>query len=257
MRELIPNLITALNLLCGCIALACIFLGKLNIAPYFVLLAMVLDFFDGFVARLLGVSSELGKQMDSLADVVSFGLVPGTIVFQLINVHLLMQQNMELANNDVFNNMEGVIYGWMPFFGFIIPVFSAFRLAKFNIDTEQSHGFKGLNVPTNALFFISLPLMLFAHPEGAMLFGSMSNAPLLLLVITLGMSVLLVTRIPMFSLKFNAYVWTGNEVRFSFVIASAILILLELIIGMYFLSMPLIVFLYLILSLVDNYILRK
>ncbi|RZK73966.1 MAG: CDP-diacylglycerol--serine O-phosphatidyltransferase, partial [Pedobacter sp.] len=138
MRKHIPNAITCANLFSGCIGIVYAFNGDLKTVAFFVILSGIFDFFDGFVARLLKVKSEIGKELDSLADVISFGFLPGVIVFQLLNIE---------------NS------GYLPYLAFLIPVFSAYRLAKFNLDTRQTEEFIGLNTPMNTFFIISLPYL--------------------------------------------------------------------------------------------------
>jgi CDP-diacylglycerol--serine O-phosphatidyltransferase len=146
MKKHIPNSITCANLFSGCIGIVFAFKGDLETAAYFVLLSGVFDFFDGMVARLLNVKSEIGKQLDSLADMISFGFLPGVVMFQL------------LAISDYRST-------YLPYLGFIITVFSALRLAKFNIDERQTEDFIGLNTPMNTLFIVSLPFIANDYPE--------------------------------------------------------------------------------------------
>src|SRR5690554_5347071 len=139
-RKHIPNAITSLNLFTGCVGLVFALRGQLDLAAYCVVVSGVFDLFDGLAARALGVSSPIGKELDSLADVVSFGVVPGAVFFQLLQV--------AAPGN-----------AWLPYAGFVVAVFSALRLAKFNTDTRQSVDFIGLNTPTNAFFVVSLPFV--------------------------------------------------------------------------------------------------
>ena len=152
-KKHIPNVITLINLLCGCIAL--VFAVDLNfdMVFYFVALGIFFDFFDGFFARLFNVSSPLGLQLDSLADMVTSGVVPGFVMF-----HLLQQSQNPLSNNLI-----------LPYLGFIITLGSCYRLANFNIDTRQTDSFIGLPTPANTLFIVSLPLVL-KHSDSLMVF---------------------------------------------------------------------------------------
>ncbi|HYG52710.1 MAG TPA: CDP-alcohol phosphatidyltransferase family protein [Flavobacteriales bacterium] len=159
----IPNLFTLGNLFCGCLAIIFAFNWRLDWAAYMVFLAAALDFFDGFLARILKVSGELGKQLDSLADMVSFGVVPGVVIFQWLRYtagieSLLVENGIGLWG---LNRLLETHYyvPWHCYLALSIPVFSCYRLAKFNIDTRQSHGFIGLPTPANALFFCSLFLI--------------------------------------------------------------------------------------------------
>ncbi len=162
----IPNAITSGNLLCGCLAIVQIFSGDLVLASFFVFLAAVLDFFDGFAARLLKVSSPIGKDLDSLADVVTFGVVPGLMVYRLLQFALIGMGEKELFWIALQKNISSIelsnvhylsgFYSYLPYFGFLITVFSAIRLAKFNNDTRQSTTFIGLPTPANAILITAL-----------------------------------------------------------------------------------------------------
>jgi len=197
-KKQIPNALTCANLLCGCIGVVFAFKGQLDVSAYAVLLAGLFDFFDGFAARLLNVKSMIGKELDSLADMVSFGFLPGVVMFQL-----LLQSDLN--------------YSYLPYLGFLITIFSALRLAKFNIDTRQTEDFIGLNTPMNTMFIVSLPFIQKDYPA---LLGS----ALLLIALTIIMSALLVSEIRIFSLKFSSMGWKENQVKFIFLILSAILI---------------------------------
>lgn len=219
MKRHIPNAITCANLFSGCIGIVYAFNGSLETAAYFVLLSGIFDFFDGFVARLLNVKSAIGKELDSLADVISFGFLPGIVMFQL------------LKQSDYTSE-------YLPYFGFIITVFSALRLAKFNIDTRQTEDFIGLNTPMNTLFIVSLPFIQKDYPS---LIGS---APLLVGLIVL-LSWLLVSEIKIFSLKFSSTSWEQNKIKYIFLILSVLLIAF-----LKFAAVPLILILYIGLSVI-------
>lgn len=230
MKKHIPNIITSLNLLSGIIAIIFTFKGELTIAASLMALGAFFDFFDGLAARLLSVQSEMGKQMDSLADMVSFGVVPGFIMFQLMNTSPNLP-NITIAS-----------FNLAPYFAFIIPVMSAFRLAKFNIDTRQTSSFIGLPTPANSLFIGSLPFIIA---------GVLSiELPWLhnyyiLLVLSFALASLLVAELPLFALKFKGFGWKGNELRFSFILLSIILLVL-----LQVAALPLIILVYILLSLV-------
>lgn len=179
----IPNLLTLCNLICGCIALIEIFYGSYYYSAYWVMAGALFDVLDGLAARLLRAGSSIGKDLDSLADVVTFGVVPGMMVYKWL---ILCTDS-----------------GLWPYVGLLIPAFSALRLAKFNNDSEQTTEFRGLPTPANALFFISLPLML-VHERHVWALEWIKN-PLLITALTVAMCLLLVSRIPMFSLKFNSF----------------------------------------------------
>ena len=237
-KKHIPNAITCCNLLCGCLAIVQAFEGNLVYTAYLVGLAAIFDFFDGFAARMLKVSSAIGKDLDSLADMVTFGVVPGLVMFQLLKTSLT------IGNEDfqVFKNNSFLVY--LPF---IIIIFSALRLAKFNNDTRQTESFIGLNTPANSMVICSFPLIINQHPE----IGALLN-PYVLCVLSVGLSLVLVSEIPMFSLKFKHFKWKGNEIRFIF-LALSLLMLTTL----QFLGIPLIIILYVLLSLLTNYLAKR
>lgn len=253
----IPNLITASNMLCGVFAIILAFAGRIDIAPYFIFLAAILDFFDGFAARLLKQQGELGKQLDSLADMISFGLAPGMIMF---NILLFTHSGSVHSFSGVWLNgwlHEVSMMNWeayIPFVALIIPFFSLFRLAKFNIDTRQSESFIGLPTPANTIFFMAFPLLLSQYGgttgwEHDLIMWLIQ--PVVLIPIIVVMSLLLVSELPLFALKFKHFKWKGNGTRYVFLISCGILISTLLI-----WSIPIIVLLYLILSFIQ-YILRK
>lgn len=214
----LPNTMTCGNLLCGCIGLVMALRGHLETASWLIGLAAILDFGDGFVARMVNVSGPFGKELDSLADVVTFGVLPATIVFQLC----------------WFQELGAISYG-----AFLIAVLSALRLANFNIDTRQSESFIGLPVPANAMLIASFPLMSRYQPQYDSIWQN---------DVALGMmiafSFMLVSEVPLFALKFKTFSWAENRIKFSFLIASALLLLL-----LQFAAIPLIILLYIVISL--------
>jgi CDP-diacylglycerol---serine O-phosphatidyltransferase len=175
----IPNLLTAGNLLCGIFCILSVLMGKFEYAPWFIFLGAFFDFLDGFAARMFKQYSELGKQLDSLADMVTFGLAPGIIMMAVIAASIEMgvfPEGQNLSEHMVYVlNMWQLglfydsslqfsgIYKYLPFVGLLIPVFSMFRLAKFNIDTRQSESFIGMPTPAVTLFFTTFPLALWWH----------------------------------------------------------------------------------------------
>jgi CDP-diacylglycerol--serine O-phosphatidyltransferase len=191
--------------------------GKNVPAAYFVWAAGVFDFFDGFAARLLKVSSPIGKELDSLADVVSFGVLPALVMYKLIGDH---------SSNEI-----------LPYTAFMIAAFSALRLATFNVDETQTDSFKGLNTPANSFFITALPLL--PASVGAWLYQDW-----LLIIITVVFSLLMVSRIEIFSLKFKNFGWADNKLRFTFLLLSVLLLVLFKIS-----ALPLIIILYIGLSL--------
>lgn len=212
MKKHIPNAITTLNLLCGCLAIANAFTGELYISSLLIFVGTIFDFMDGAAARLLKVSNPLGEQLDSLSDMVSFGLAPGIILFQYVN-HL-----HEINPSDLITS-----YSWLPYLAFFIPVFSSFRLAKFNIDTRQTSSFIGLPTPANAGFFIFIVVIYFFPdfpqiiPTKNMVIPIISN-PILMLGLGIVFSFLLLAEVPMFSLKMKSLKWKGNELPLTFIL---------------------------------------
>jgi len=242
----LPNILTLANLFCGC--LSCIFIIK-GTSPDLILvllfLSLLFDFFDGFAARLTKQSSEIGGQLDSLADMISFGLVPGLLMINMLGGNTLSNS---LVDHYVFEKTgslpNGVTWGHdfdvlIPFISLFIPLFSALRLAKFNLDTEQTYYFKGLNTPTNTILIFSL-YYLFNENKISLL-----GNPFFLLVLIAICCWLLISNIPMMSLKFKGFNWKGNELIFSFLGISLILILL-----FKMLAVPFVVLMYILLSII-------
>ena len=195
----IPNTVTCLNLFSGCIASVMAFEAKYELAIGFIILSAVFDFFDGMLARLLDAKSPIGKDLDSLADDISFGIAPALMVFSLFKeVH--------------YPEMLMGIKDFMPYTAFLIAVFSALRLAKFNIDTRQTSSFIGLPVPANALFWEAL-----IAGTHYVLISDFFNAIYLFILVVL-FSYLLISEIPMFSLKFKNLTWKDNKVSFIFLL---------------------------------------
>jgi len=215
----LPNAMTCGNLLCGCIGTVQAMQGYLDTAAWLILLAAVLDFLDGFVARLLGVSSAIGKELDSLADCVTFGLLPAILVFQYCRVILQV--------------------GNVSYLAFLIAVLSALRLAKFNVDTRQTDRFIGVPTPANALLIASFPLIEQYQPYFNPLW---QNNPTMGVLI--GFSFLLVSELPLFALKFSTFGWRENRIKYIFLILSAGLLLF-----LRFAAVPVIILLYIVLSL--------
>lgn len=232
MKKHIPNTITCCNLVCGCIATYFAFQANFELALAFIIGGAIFDFFDGFTARLLHVSSPIGKELDSLADDITFGFAPAAIVFSILRLLPPFTGN---EGTDVF------LHTYLPYAAFLIAAFSALRLAKFNLDERQSTSFIGLPTPANALFWGSFVL---GMKESLINFEY--TLPLLVIGILVS-SWLLVAEIPMFALKFKSYGWKGNELKFSFIIISAILLA---ILG--WTGFSLIIVLYIILSILNN-----
>jgi CDP-diacylglycerol--serine O-phosphatidyltransferase len=230
----IPNFITSLNLVSGFIAIIFAANGNLIIASWFILASMIFDFMDGFSARLLKAYSPLGKELDSLADVVSFGVAPGLIIY-----HLLINSGSTDTQINVNSSViKTILFMLIPA---IMPVCGAIRLAVFNLDSTQSTSFKGLPIPANALAVISVVIA--GHYSSSSMIDSVTGAPLLLIIFTIVLSLLMVSRIPLFSLKIKHLKLKGNEGRY---ILLALIIITVVIFGT--MALPLIIPLYIISS---------
>ena len=207
MKKHIPNSITCCNLISGCIATGFAFAGNIKVALLLIIIGAVFDFFDGMLARLLNVSSPIGKELDSLADVITFGLAPSTIIFS--QLHVMSYPTFLEPLRD-----------YLPYAAFIMAAFSALRLAKFNLDERQALGFIGLPTPANALFW------------GSLLVGvgeKLETRPWALYFILAGVLIsswMLVSEIPMFALKFKHWSFKGNEVKYLFLITCCPLVVI-------------------------------
>ena len=243
MKKHIPQFITMLNILCGCIATVFAVLNQLELAAIFVFLGIVFDFFDGLAARLFDAQSELGIQLDSLADVITSGLVPGIVMFQLLAMSQTGGWNLDFSGASNTLTWTGLKISFLPFFGFLITLASAYRLAKFNIDENQVTSFIGLPTPANALFILSLPLILL--DQGNDYLSRIILNPWFLILITILSSYLLNSRIELFTLKFKNWSFKDNALRYIFLIVSLVLLL-----TMKFLAVPAIVFFYVVSSVV-------
>lgn len=231
----IPNFITLLNLVSGCIAIIFIFDGNLPMASYLIFIAAVFDFLDGMSARILKVKSDMGKELDSLADIISFGLVPGFIMMKL------------LESSSGFTDMNVGFTSVIPYLGLLIPVFSALRLAKFNIDSRQTQNFIGLPTPANAILIASLPLIM---AQTTTLIGmdldwfvNLISNLYVLIGFTVVLSYLLVADLPLFSLKISKNEPARNRFKYIFIGISFILFII-----FYFVAIPFILLLYILLS---------
>lgn len=233
MKKHIANLITSLNLLCGCIGIGLLFNSDIIGSAYFIFIAAVLDFLDGFIAKQLHAQSAFGKDLDSLADVVSFGVLPGLILFTLLNM--------------CFDEADGW-QQYLPYAAFLIPVFSALRLAKFNNDTKQKDNFIGMPTPANAILIASIPFIIMQNNgDTANYFTELFGNPGFLLGLVIILSFLLVSPLPLFSLKFKDFSWKANSFRYIFLIVSILLLLI-----FQFMAVPVIIAVYIILSLIQN-----
>jgi CDP-diacylglycerol--serine O-phosphatidyltransferase len=240
MKKLIPNIITLGNLFCGVVAARMAAFGRFQEAAFFIALGIFLDFFDGMFARLLHTESPLGRELDSLADVVTSGVAPGFILFGLLWEH----------------STSTII----KYIAFLIPVFAAYRLGKYNLDETQHHSFRGLPAPANAIFWAGMGLIsdiclsglsflpdifhpLVSYDVWMNLFMENDIALVVLAVISILMDLLMVSRLPMFSLKFTNLKWHGNAIRYIFLLGCVILIV---VFG--YASLPLLILWYLLVS---------
>jgi CDP-diacylglycerol--serine O-phosphatidyltransferase len=194
-KKHVPNFITCLNLFSGCVAVLLAFKANYQGAFIAILVAAVFDFLDGFAARTLKAYSLMGKELDSLADMVSFGLAPGIIVYSLLT--------------------EANVCEWLPYLAFLIPVFSGLRLAKFNIDERQTSSFIGMPTPANAIFWSGL-----AFSYSTLLVQNYWA----LIILTVAFSYLLVAEIPMFALKVKNLAWKDNQIQYIFLLVTVVLL---------------------------------
>jgi CDP-diacylglycerol---serine O-phosphatidyltransferase len=236
MTKAIPNILTLLNLFCGCISIVLVFNGAYTHASWLIIIAAVFDFLDGTAARLLNARSEIGKQLDSLADVVSFGVAPASIIYAL------------MVNAMGYSAGGYLQIAALP--AFFIVLFSALRLAKFNIDDSQTHSFRGLPTPANALFICALPFIhLHAVTKNGLhaLLSYWFDSYYVLLGLTLLLSILLVSNLPLMGLKLKTLNWKANQYKYIFLILSLIMAILA---G--FAAAPFVLLLYIFLSAAEH-----
>jgi CDP-diacylglycerol--serine O-phosphatidyltransferase len=227
MLKHLPNAITSGNLLCGCLGIIECFAGNLKTATIYILVAAILDFFDGFVARAVKANSAMGKELDSLADCVSFGALPGFILYQL----MLQSQNLQTVGT------------WAAYSALLIPVFSALRLAKFNIDTRQSDSFIGVPTPADAMLIASFPWLI---AQETFLMPFLTNIYVLAAVAVI-MSYLMIAELPLIALKFKDFSWKNNVYTYLLVISSVILLAI-----LQVSAIPIILVIYVALSVIKN-----
>jgi CDP-diacylglycerol--serine O-phosphatidyltransferase len=246
LKRHIPNAVTLLNLLSGCIALIFAVYGNFIAAAVFVFLGIFFDFFDGLLARKLNVQSPLGIQLDSLADVVTSGVVPGVIMFKLISLTVDAPDYSEYSDNwnSIFHWQEFKM-SILPLIGLLIPLASAYRLAKFNLDEDQQSYFKGLPVPANTLLIVSLPLIL--EYQNSDIINEIIINKWFLIALTLVSCYLLNSNIKLFALKFKDWSFQANATRYIFLILSIVCL-----ITLHFAAIPLIIALYILLSLLTR-----
>jgi len=230
----IPNILTLINLFSGCMAVVFIFNFHIELVPYCVAVSLVADFFDGFAARYFKSASDIGKQLDSLADVISFGLVPGLVLFQLLF--------LRFSSDSEFYSVPKIYLYSSP--AFLVTLFAALRLGKFNVDTRQSDSFLGLATPAATIFVVGILLMFLNNSFGlaAIIFDKIT-----LYAITLTISALMVSEIPMFAFKFKSFGWKGNEITYLFIILSVVLLA-----TLKFAAISLIIILYILVSIVKQ-----
>lgn len=250
----LPNLLTLFNLFLGCMGIVYMFndhmvimtgkqeffidMGLIHLTCYCVMLAGVVDFFDGFVARALKVESALGKQLDSLADVVTFGVVPGLIMYELL-------ARAYYANYDAFD--YPILYFSA---GFLLTLFAAVRLAKFNIDSRQSTGFLGLPSPAMAMIIVSLPLLIIRDEMG--MAETLSNR-WILLGLTAVLCWLMVSEIPMLSLKLTSFAWDKNQWVYGLLLISIVIIFAGIFVfNILFAVIPIVLIVYILISITKN-----
>lgn len=233
-KSQIPNVITLLNLFSGCIAVVYASQGYFDWAFLFVCLGIFLDFFDGFFARMFKVQSELGLQLDSLADMVTSGVVPGLVMYQFLKL-LVTDSGM---------------FEFLPYIGFVITLGACYRLANFNIDTRQTDSFIGLPTPANALFIMSLPLVVL-YGQDTIVSGLLNNQ-WVLVVISFLSAFIMNAEIPLFSLKIKNFSFKKNALQIFFLIISVILILL-----FRYLGIAMVILLYVVLSVFNNLLAKK
>jgi len=243
----LPNFLTSMSVLMGSIAIVFAFESndKLIYSALFIAIAAIFDFSDGFVARLLKASSPMGKELDSLADMVSFGVAPSIIMYKLIRISLF-------GENDTFTlselSAEELV---LSFSAFVLAIFSALRLAKFNIDTRQSSSFIGMPTPAGAISILSLVVVYHFYSD-SFIYENITSSYIFLIIYNLGISLLLISELPMFSLKIKSLKFNENYIRYIF-----ILTIMALFVVFQSLSIFFIIPLYIFMSVVDNVINAK
>lgn len=233
MKKHIPNMLTCMNVLSGSIACVMAFEGNYLWVVIWVIIGAIFDFFDGFSARLLKSYSAIGKDLDSLADMVTFGLAPALIVFRLLS---------DISSQTLNSEDSNILAQIIPYVSFVLVIFSALRLAKFNNDVRQSTSFIGLNTPSNAMFWISLCYNISTKDESIQ---TLSFYPIIVLIFIF--SFLMISELPMFSLKIKSLKWKGNECRYSLLILTVAAICLSGILGL-----ALGIVFYIILAIIDS-----
>ena len=247
-KKHVPNCITLTNLLCGALSIYFLYISDNVLLPsIFILLGAIFDFFDGLTARLLKVTSAIGKELDSLADVVTFGLAPSLITVEVLKGSLI---------NNGFSIFTANILGLIPLF---MALMSAYRLANFNVDERQTVNFIGLPTPANALLWLSLPMLEYFSDKKIHLWGIYQEGiysqivdillnPWFIIIFSILMGIMLIAPINMFSFKFKNFSWQDNKVRFLFLVISVLLIFI-----FNCFAIPFIILTYIIISLISNF----
>lgn len=246
LKRYIPNFVTMLNLLSGCIAVIFAVNNNLATAAFFVFLGIFFDFFDGLLARKLNVQSAIGIQLDSLADLVTSGLVPGLVMFKLLTM-ATDKPEFSWATEEVslFSDWSALQIPLVAIVGLLITLASAYRLAKFNVDEDQLDSFTGLPTPANALLILSLPLIL--EYQNSDIINAIILNKWFLIILTLASCYLLNCKLKLFALKFKDWTFKSNAMRYTFILLSIVaLIILK------FAAIPLIILLYIILSILNT-----
>jgi len=245
LKKHIPNSLTLLNLLFGCIAVLCFFLDYVVYIPFLTALSLLADFLDGLAARALNVSSPIGKELDSLADAVSFGVVPAIALVYLITYYTYPPSvDLEFNFAETLNRIDSISEGFLILFPLILALFSVLRLAKFNISTDQTSEFKGLATPASTIFVMGLFI---AHFKGIKLNSSIDLGWMLRLIAII-LSGLLLSNIPMFSFKLKGFALKENKWQYIFIAISLILVA-----GFQWASIPLIIICYILLNIARTF----
>ena len=252
MKKHIPNLITLLNLLSGLMAVIFALKGDLALASFLIMLGILFDFFDGFAARLLNVSGELGKQLDSLADMVTSGAAPAMIMYKLLEKsqeNTIWYQDLSSTVGSWVPVEEKTIY-YFPFIGLLIALAAAYRLANFNIDERQTSSFIGLPTPAMTLVIASIPLIQL-YSDNAIALTLFQNK-YILIGITIIFSLLMNANLALFSLKFKKFSFKDNKVVYLFLLISILLLAL-----LQFVAIPIIIVVYVLISIIQNILSKK
>jgi CDP-diacylglycerol--serine O-phosphatidyltransferase len=242
MIKQLPNIISSLNLLCGCVAIFFAVSGDLVTASLFVFFGIFFDFFDGLAARLLNAQTDVGLEFDSLADMITSGVAPAIVMVQLLN-EAYFGSSIDLSETFSRDGWNTGYINYLPFIGLLIAIASGYRLAKFNVDTRQTTSFIGLPTPANTLLILSLPLILHFQ-YSAWIEGIILNK-WFLIGLTIVSSILLNAEIPLFALKFKTWGLQKNAIRYTFLILCAVALA-----WLKFIAIPFIILLYILMSLI-------